>query len=283
METNNSENKGYYSGPAGKVPQGNDGNNNNSRVLGIVVIVIGMLMLVRATNIIDYPILEKIISFPVILIILSLGLGYKKKFDVGPWVFLLGAGVYFLLRKFDYNAGRYAFPIVLITIGLFVLTKNRQKSGRLEDRITQPGTDNQDPGTYPEIPYTNPRQDYTGAAYQPGYDPQGEFVKIDSIFSGNERVVLSSNFKGGKVGTIFGGIVLDCKAAQIQQDIVIDIYSVFGSVELIFPANWRVINETTTIFGAVEDKRRLVNSTGIERRVIITGFTLFGGVEIKNL
>ncbi len=282
METSNSENKGYYSAPAGKVPQGTNGNNNNNRILGIVVIVIGMLMLVRATDIIDYPILEKLISFPVFLILLALGLGYKNKFEVGAWVFLLGAGVYFLLRKFDYNAGRYAFPLVLITIGLFVLAKNRQKSNRLEDRIN-PGGDNPDPVNYPEIPYTNPRQDYAGAAYQPGYDPQGEFVKIDSIFSGNERVVLSSNFRGGKVGTIFGGVVLDCKAAQIQQDIVIDIYSVFGSVELIFPANWRVINETTTIFGAVEDKRRLVNSTGIERRVIITGFTLFGGVEIKNL
>lgn len=275
METGNSENKGYYSDPAGKDNPGSGNGNNNSRILGIVVVVIGILMLVRATDIIDYPILEKLISFPVFLIILALAIGYKNKFDVGAWVFLLGAGVYFLLRKFDYNAGRYALPLVLITIGLFVLAKNRQKPGRLEY--------NSGPPTLPGDP-SIPQQDYSGgAAYQPGYDPQGEFVKIDSIFSGNERVVLSSNFKGGKVGTIFGGVVLDCKAAQIQQDIVIDIYSVFGSVELIFPANWRVINETTTIFGAVEDKRRLVNSTGIERRVIITGFTLFGGVEIKNL
>jgi Predicted membrane protein (DUF2154). len=127
METSNSENKGYYSDPAGKVPQGTNGNNNNSRILGVVVVVIGMLMLVRATDIIDYPILEKLISFPVFLILLALGLGYKNKFEVGAWVFLLGAGVYFLLRKFDYNAGRYAFPLVLITIGLFVLAKNRQK------------------------------------------------------------------------------------------------------------------------------------------------------------
>lgn len=281
METGNSENKGYYSDPAGKGTRGSGNGNNNSRILGIVVVVIGMLMLVRATDIIDYPILEKLISFPVFLIILALGIGYKNKFDVGAWVFLLGAGVYFLLRKFDYNAGRYAFPLVLITIGLFVLAKNRQKPGRLEHNSGPPPL----PGD-PSIP----QHDYSGgAAYQQqgyqqqGYDPQGEFVKIDSIFSGNERAVLSSNFKGGKLGTIFGSVVLDCKAAQIQQDIVIDLYCVFGGVELIFPANWRVINETTTIFGAVEDKRRLVNSTGIERRVIITGFTLFGGVEIKNL
>lgn len=276
METGNSENKGYYSDPAGKDTRGGGNGNNNSRILGIVVVVIGMLMLIRATDIIHYPILEKLISFPVFLIILALAIGYKNKFDVGAWVFLLGAGVYFLLRKFDYNAGRYAFPLVLITIGLFVLAKNRQKPGRLDYNSGPPPL----PGD-PSIP----QQDYSGgAAYQQqGYDPQGEFVKIDSIFSGNERSVLSSNFRGGKLGTIFGSVVLDCKAAQIQQDIVIDIYSVFGSVELIFPANWRVINETTTIFGAVEDKRRLVNSTGIERRVIITGFTLFGGVEIKNL
>ncbi|OJV54696.1 MAG: hypothetical protein BGO31_06925 [Bacteroidetes bacterium 43-16] len=281
METGNSENKGYYSDPAKKDPLIPNGNNNN-RILGIVVVVIGMLMLVRATDIIHYPLLEKILSFPVFLIILALLIGYKNKFDVGGWVFLLGAGVYFLLRKFDYNAGRYAFPLVLITVGLFVLAKNRQKLNRADNRDnnTDPGLPG--PHFYPENPH-NVHNEYTGAAYQPGYDPQGEYVKIDSIFSGNERVVLSSNFKGGKVGTIFGGVVLDCKAAQIQQDIVIDVYSVFGSVELIFPANWRVINETTTIFGTVEDKRRLVNSTGIERRVIITGFTLFGGVEIKNL
>ncbi len=154
------------------------------------------------------------------------------------------------------------------------MTKNKQKSAR--SQLNNPS--NPDDG----LGLGLPPGDVQSESYQQ-FDTQGEYVKVDSIFSTNDRVVLSNNFKGGKVGTVFGGVVLDCKSANIQQDIVIDVYSVFGGIELIFPANWRVINETTTIFGAVEDKRRLVNNTGVERRVILTGFTLFGGIEIKNL
>lgn len=270
METNNSENKGYG-------PRSGDGlePNNNNKILGIVIVVIGLMLFLRATNIVQNPFLQNIISFPSLLIVLGLAMGYKNKFNIGGWVFLLGAGVYFLLRRFDHDLGKYALPIVLIAVGLFVLSKNKQKKS--DHLLDPPDTDPLSGNTHA---FT--RSDASDSGYRQ-YDPQGEFVKIDSIFSSNTRVVLSDNFRGGKVGTVFGGVLLDCKAANIQQDIVIDVYSVFGGIELIFPANWRVINETTTIFGAVEDKRRLVNNTGVERRVILTGFTLFGGIEIKNL
>lgn len=271
METNNSEHKGYHQDPG----NGIEPPNNNNKILGTVIVVIGLMLFLRATNIVHNPFLQNIISFPTLLIVLGLVLGYKNKFNIGGWVFLLGAGVYFLLRRFDYDLGKYALPIVLIAVGLFVLSKNKQKkNAHLPDPVLSDPSD-------PDAPAFS-RLGAADIGYQQ-YDPQGEYVKIDSIFSSNTRIVLSDNFKGGKVGTVFGGVLLDCKAAHIQQDIVIDVYSVFGGIELIFPANWRVMNETTTIFGAVEDKRRLVNNTGVERRVILTGFTLFGGIEIKNL
>lgn len=276
METNNSENKGYYSNGGQQSRSGFENNNNNSKILGIVIVVIGLMLLLRATNLINNPFMYNIVSFPTLMIVLGLVMGYKNKFNVGGWVFVIGVGVYFLLRKFDYNLGRYALPLVLIAVGLFVLTKNRQRNARNQLNIPNQPIDNDPYG----LPPTSEMQSEN--AYQQ-YDAQGEYTKIDSIFSSNERVILSNNFKGGKVGTVFGGVVLDCKSANIQQDIVIDVYSVFGGIELIFPANWHVINETTTIFGAVEDKRRLINNTGSERRVILTGFTLFGGIEIKNL
>lgn len=271
MTNNNSETNRHMNNPEPPYT------NNNNRILGIAIVVLGILLFVKTSNITLHPIVSNIVSFPTFLIILGLILGYKKRYNTGGWLFLIGAGVYFLLRKFDHDLGRFALPIILIIAGLFIISNNKKRQQHV---LKDPEEGNP---FYPGYSQVVGSEQPSTTAHEGPIDAQGEFVRMEAIFSGNERIVISNNFKGGKVGTVFGGAILDCKAANIQQDVVIDVYCVFGNIELILPANWRVINETTTIFGGLEDKRRLVHNTGLEKKVIITGFSLFGGIEIKNI
>jgi predicted membrane protein len=274
METSKETNKGFYSESdvqidnnfQSKLPEGNNGN----KILGIVIVVIGVVLLLRNTNLINFAPLRHMLSFPFLMIIGGLLWGYKEKYKMGGWVFIAAAGLYFFLNRFDLGFERFTLPFIFIVVGLFFILRNRKSLPRTLSNIKEQ--------ELPQSEYVGQHQYKVEGAYM-----GEEYVKIDSIFSGNERNVFSANFKGGKVGTIFGGVKLDCKAAQIQQDIVIDMYCLFGGIELILPANWIVVNEMTSVFGAVEDKRRLVTPTGNAKRVILTGFNLFGGVEIKNI
>src|SRR5690606_35177939 len=132
----------------------------------------------------------------------------------------------------DLGIERFTLPLIFIVVGVFVLTRNKTAYKMPPANFDDHNTTSENLG----------QQAYSAEGLYMG----DEYVKIDSIFSGNERSGLSANFRGGKIGTIFGSIKLDCKAAQIQQDVVVDIYCVFGGVELIFPANWIVINEMTS-------------------------------------
>jgi len=58
----------------------------------------------------------------------------------------------------------------------------------------------------------------------------------------------------------------------------------FGGWGLIVPPNWQVKSDVVAVFGAITDKRR-VSSEAIKdntRQLVIRGFVMFGGGEIKS-
>ena len=286
--TENTENKGFYTDES-RIPPPINSNppqrkNDSNLFLGALIIIIGLGLLLRNTNIFQGYFFERIVSFPTFLLIGSLIWGYKENFKFGIWSFMAAAGLYFLVLKFSNTAAGFVLPVVLIGVGFLLIQRNKtRKIGGYKDsqsnEYSQTGTSSVISENVPENAFAN--RDFAQGDFSKG-DYRAEFVNITAVFSENKRVISSQNFKGGKLVAIFGGSKLDCRGGNIQEDIVLDIATVFGGTELIFPANWIVVNEMTTLFGAVEDKRRLLNSTGNEHRVILTGFTLFGSVEIKN-
>jgi hypothetical protein len=52
---------------------------------------------------------------------------------------------------------------------------------------------------------------------------------------------------------------------------------------LIIPSNWDVKNEISAVFGGVEDKRSFNNSVpDSEKRILLKGACVFGGIEVTN-
>ena len=64
------------------------------------------------------------------------------------------------------------------------------------------------------------------------------------------------------------------------QEAIIDVFVWWGGVEITVPPDWAVSNQVVAIMGGADDK-----STGTQdarNRLIVRGFVVMGGVEIKT-
>ncbi len=102
-----------------------------------------------------------------------------------------------------------------------------------------------------------------------------------TMFGGGDRRVSSSDFRGGTITTVFGGIELDLTSSQLQEDALIDVSVVFGGVSLIIPAEWPVDIKVLPVFGGTEDTRPKAD-TYTAKKLTITGSVAFGGLEVKD-
>lgn len=106
------------------------------------------------------------------------------------------------------------------------------------------------------------------------------------IFGSLKRKIESGNFQGGKLDSIFGSIDLNFRNAQIsspERSATVEVNAVFGSIELRVPETWRVVAQATGIFGSVEDKTIANKVPGFDGPTLfVTGFAVFGSVEIKD-
>jgi predicted membrane protein len=112
-------------------------------------------------------------------------------------------------------------------------------------------------------------------------------MNISAVFGGIERRISAHDFRGGTVSAVFGGAELDFRDADMEGDeAVLEVNAVFGGAEIRVPENWRVEVRGQTVFGAYSDSTRSsgpADPNAPKRKVLIlTGSTLFGGVEVKN-
>lgn len=106
-------------------------------------------------------------------------------------------------------------------------------------------------------------------------------VDIFAAFSGNNVRSTASNFTGGKVSSMFGGVELDLRDAHIKESATLDIFTAFGGIEMRVPEGWVVKVTGLPLFGGWEDKTTAPKNKQAPT-LHIKGTCLFGGVEIKN-
>jgi predicted membrane protein len=113
---------------------------------------------------------------------------------------------------------------------------------------------------------------------------QDDFIDAVSIFGGVQKNVVSKNFRGADIVTIFGGNELNLSQADFNEQIVMDITNIFGGTTLTIPNNWALKSEIMTIFGSLEDKRPLQpkDVDQPQKLVILRGTCMFGGIEINS-
>jgi hypothetical protein len=242
-------------------------------VAGLILVLVGGALLMRNTG---FPLPGWLFSWPSVLILVGLYIGIKSKFANSTSIILMGMGGFFLADRFipGLRLTPYFWPAIIIAVGImFILlprrTRNLRSRRRERNTLTEPGLSN------------NWQQ--TENAFSTAIDGN-DLLKITSVFSGIKRNIVSKNFRGGKISCVFGGAEIDLTQADIQGNAEIRFEVIFGGVELVVPAHWKVFNEIDGVFHGVDDERRYNASIGTQPEKILTlkGSVIFGGVEIKS-
>lgn len=114
--------------------------------------------------------------------------------------------------------------------------------------------------------------------------PAGDSAALISgmaVLGGVHRGNNSQNFRGGDLTAVLGGCEIDLRHATIDGEAVLDVFAMWGGIEIRVPEDWTVISRVTPLLGGVDDKTRPPQSAG-NQRLVIRGFVVMGGVEIKN-
>jgi len=224
---------------------------NQGRIFwGLLLIVLGGLFLLDQMDRLDFGDLVGR-YWPVIFILIGVSILLSNNFkNVGPGVFFILFGTFFLLirlRVFDRALWHYIWPLAIIGAGLWILLR---------------------PAWHPDREKTS--------------ESAGDDLNINQVFSGTSRRIGSQSFRGGKADVVFGSAEIDLRGARLaggQATLVLS--AVFGSIEVIVPREWQVNLEGTPVLGSIESHRKAPGAASAET-LTIKGSAVFGSVEVKE-
>jgi len=243
-------------------------NNRDTIVAGFILLLIGIIIIIKQT-IEDFP--GWVVSWPMILVVVGIFVGIRHGFRGPGWIILIGVGCIFLADKVmpGANLKRYALPVGIIVLGLFLIfAKSSQKARLYRDMGADCGGNDRGIGV--------------SGAQDGVVGDENDILESVSIFGSSKKVVFAKNFKGGEVVNILGGSEINCSQADIQGVAKLEVVQVFGGTKIIVPASWTVSSNATSIFGGFEDKRAQVAHPDPGKVLVIDGTTIFGGIEIKS-
>ena len=243
-------------------------NRSNEKWIGLTILGVGVLILLRNLNL---PIPTVFFSWPMILIAIGLVVALKDNFKGNSWIILMGLGAFFLFIKThpEWNLRIFIAPAILIAIGLSFLF--RRKGGFIADKRKD---------SFAAAAETT---SYTTDTSTVGDIDDEDKIDIAAVFGAVKRNVYSKNFKGGESVAVFGGSEINLAHADFNGTVKLEVVNVFGGTTLFVPAHWQIRSEVVAIFGAIEDKRQRPAGVSTDKILVIEGFVMFGGIDIKSI
>ena len=102
-----------------------------------------------------------------------------------------------------------------------------------------------------------------------------------AVMGGVRRGTNSQDFQHGDAFAMMGGCEIDLSQASMRgETAVFDIFAMMGGVVIRVPEDWAVENQGLALLGGFEDKTR--RPLDAKKRLVLRGFALMGGVEVKN-
>lgn len=186
---------------------------------------------------------------------------------VSNWwpVLLIAAGVLSYLS----NRRQWLFPLILILAGIALLL---QSTGVVDiaDLI------------FPALMILAGVLVIFGRGISGGNEVSIDEIRSFNIFSGSELASNSSSFRGGSVGAVFGGAEIDLRNASLAPEALLDVFVMFGGLEIRVPEGWRVTTKGMPILGGVENNTGKSPLPDDAPTLLISMTVLFGGLEIRH-
>lgn len=213
-------------------------------ITGLLIIAVGLSFLLTNLNVLPFSVAIGD-WWPMFVIVggILILLNDRKNY---LWALLVIAlGVVFQLNQLniiDVNPWQLFWPAVIIIVGVSIMTSHKV-----------------------------PRKNIAAS----------EREDVTAVLSGSETKVQSKDFKASRVTAVCGGVTLDLREATIKKEATIDLFSLWGGIEVYVPKNVIVKNNTSVILGGVENNTAA--DAGYDAPVLhVVGDVVMAGVEIKN-
>jgi len=245
---------------------------------GLVFVAIGAVFLLGNMGILD---VDRILRFwPVILIaagmfkILESGNDYAESSGIF-WVVIGGL---FLLGNLGILrvAFRDLWPVVLIGIGALLLWR----SALVRHAPREPSRDSTASGFTESTSTSN-----TPGTEEGGPAPaasSNSIVTAMAILGSVERRNNSPDFRGGSATAVMGRCEIDLRAAAITapNQPVLEVFAMWGGIEVRVPPDWTVVSQVDPILGGYDDSTQPPKEES--KRFIIRCSVIMGGIEVTN-
>ena len=235
-------------------------------ILGLTVILVGVLFLLDALDVPGIGDVWRQVSrmWPAIFIIIGLAklINARNNSDrLKSAIYLfLGAGL--LANSLDLisiSLWRLFWPTIIIIFGVHMMTRGPRV--RMSGRYRR-GSGFPDPASAPA--------------------DTGAHTSAFAMMSSASRRVFTPDFKSGDATAFMGGCEIDLRPSGILTGpAIFDVFALMGGIDLYVPGDWVIQNEGVAILGAIEDNRKEIAGNP-SKVLIIRGFSIMGGVEIKN-
>ncbi len=231
-------------------------------IWGFIIVLVGLALLLHHMGMIPFDPVARF--WPLLLVVFGV-MNLLTRSGRFFGVLLILAGVFLQLNKLGITHLSFAdmWPMALIAVGLLLMWGSLETRGFLRAKAKA---------------LNDFREKVAGVS------GSATMFNAVAVFGGCERRVAAQNFEGGRATAIFGGIELDFRDADIDDEAILEVNCIFGGVEIRVPEAWHVNSRSLPVFGGYEDKTRQPNNPagGKPKTLIVTGMVIFGGVEIKN-
>ncbi len=103
--------------------------------------------------------------------------------------------------------------------------------------------------------------------------------EVCATFSSQSVSFEDKKFNGIDLTAVFGSIKCDLRKSIIKKDVLINVSTTFGGVDIYVPDNVKVIIKSTSIFGGVDENKK--NNVEDGPVIYVNATCMFGGVDIK--
>ncbi|HXC06868.1 MAG TPA: LiaF domain-containing protein [Bacteroidia bacterium] len=252
----------YKRSPAGRI------------MSGIIIIGVGVILLMRQMGTL-FP--AWLFTWQMAVIVIGSYIGVRHGFRWRGWILVIMMSLLLLLEHLypGFRTSELFWPLLIILVGLSIIFRPRRRWGRdrWEEKWKHKWKDKWD-----EKSGKKWERDY-GTSTEHG----GDRIDSVSVFGGVRKVIVSKDFKGGEITTIFGGAEIDLSQADITGKISLEITQVFGGTNLIIPPHWQIQSDMVSIMGSIEDKRPAGESThNPDKILVLHGTSIMAGIDIRS-
>lgn len=225
-------------------------------LVGIWIIALGAILLAGNLGWIDSRHIFRLF-WPLLFVFIGTGMVAQQdqRASRSGWVFIIvGLWIFFAkLGWIDIDFWQIAFPLALLALG-GMLVWRALKGPQIEN-----------------VAATDEQQ-----------SEHAEFVRSFAVMSSTELRPVSRPFRGADLSAVMAGIKLDLSDARMEGDsATIEVFAFWGGMEIHVPPDWTVTSKVATLMGGFIDKRR-PTSTVPTKTLVITGFVVMSGIEVKN-